>query len=47
MGGPSYLTNPPPFDPTKLESVDFHVFANPTTSVPYSFCVTNVVMLTN
>jgi hypothetical protein len=47
VGGPSYLTNPPPFDPTKLESVDFHVVANPSSSVPYAFCVYNVVMLTN
>ena len=47
VGGPAYLTNPPPFDPTKLESVDFHVVVNPVATVPYSFCVTNVVMLTN
>jgi hypothetical protein len=47
VGGPLYLSNPPPFDPTKLESVAFHVFANAVATVPYSFCVYNVIMLTN
>ena len=47
VGGPAYLTNPPRFDPTKLESVDFHVVANSSAAVPYSFCVNNVIMLTN
>ena len=47
VGGPSYLTNPPPFDPTKLEDVDFHVIANTNAPVPFSFCVSNIVMLTN
>ena len=47
VGGPAYLTNPPPFDPTKLESVDFHVFANSSAWVPYAFCIYNLTMLTN
>jgi hypothetical protein len=47
VGGPSYVTNPPRFDPTTLEDVDFHVIDNPGAPVPYSFCVNNVVMLTN
>jgi hypothetical protein len=47
VGGPSYLTNPPPFDPTKLEDVDFHVISNTNAPVPFSFCISNIVMLTN
>jgi hypothetical protein len=46
VGGPFYLTNPPPFDPTKLEAVAFHVITNASAPVPYSFCINNVVMLT-
>jgi hypothetical protein len=34
-------------DPTKLEDVDFHVIANTSAPVPFSFCVSNIVMLTN
>jgi hypothetical protein len=47
VGGPSYLTAPPPFDPTKLEDVDFHVISNTNAPVPFSFCISNIVMLTN
>jgi hypothetical protein len=47
VGGPSYLTDPPLFDPTKLESVVFHVFGNASAAVPYSICVNNVTLLTN
>ena len=47
VGGPLYLTSPPRFDSTKLESVAFHVVVNTNATVPYSFCVKNVVMLTD
>jgi hypothetical protein len=47
VGGPAYLTNPPRFDPTRLESVAFHVVVNASAPVPYLFCINNVVMLTN
>ena len=47
VGGPFYLTTPPRFDPTKLEDVDFHVVVNTSAPVPYSFCISNVVMLTD
>src|SRR4029077_12392373 len=45
VGGPAYLASPPPFDPTKLEAIQFHVpsdFENR----PYNFCIKNTVMLT-
>jgi hypothetical protein len=47
VGGPFYLTDPPPFDPNKLEDVDLHVIANPVAPIPYSFCINNIVMLTS
>jgi hypothetical protein len=51
VGGPFYLINngttPPPFDATKLEAMQFHVPSNPSAAVSYSFCVRNIIMLTN
>jgi hypothetical protein len=47
VGGPHYLPSPPPFDPTLLESVQFHVVSNTTAPVPFSFCISNVMLLTN
>lgn len=53
IGGPLYLTTqtnpvtPPPFDPTKAQSIQFQVFTNTSTTVPYSFCVANLTLLTN
>jgi hypothetical protein len=51
VGGPLYLVNngttPPPFDPSKLETVRFHVITNAVAPVPYSFCISNVIALTN
>jgi hypothetical protein len=47
IGGPFYLGNPPPFDPTQLRTIGFHVVSNANEAVPYSFCIKNVVLLTN
>jgi hypothetical protein len=47
VGGPNYIPNPPPFDPTKLLAIDFHVVANQVGPVPFSFCLSNLMMLTN
>jgi hypothetical protein len=38
---------PTAFDPTMLESVLFHVPTNVTSTGPYSFCVSNLRLLTN
>ncbi len=51
VGGPFYLAEtvppvtPPPFDPTKVESMQFQVFTNASTTTPYSFCVSNLALL--
>ena len=47
VGGPEYVSSPPPFDPTKLESVWFEVVSNASSPVHYSFCISNVTALTN
>jgi hypothetical protein len=47
VGGPAYLHDAaPPFDPSTLEAIDFHVTTT-TMPVRYSFCVSGIVMLTN
>jgi hypothetical protein len=49
--GPYYLTQqtppvtPPPFDATKVQSIQFQVFTNPTAPTPYAFCVSNLALL--
>jgi hypothetical protein len=47
VGGPEWVSSPPPFDPTKLQSVWFQVVSNGSSPVDYSFCITNVTALTN
>jgi len=47
VGGPLYLPSPPAFDPTKLESIRFHVVSNNVQAVPFSFCISNLILLTN
>jgi hypothetical protein len=42
-----YLTAAPPFDPTKLEMISFHVVSNTSAPTSYSFCINNVMLLTN
>lgn len=47
VGGPPNLQGAPPFDPSKLKSIQFHI---PSSSGPYptsyNFCILNTVMLT-
>jgi hypothetical protein len=48
IGGPLYLgATAPPFDPTKIESIAFHVVSRDYSPAPYDFCINNVVLLTN
>ena len=53
VGGPMYLTTqnppttPPKFDNTQVLSIQFQVFTNDKTAVPYQFCVANLTLLTN
>jgi len=47
VGGPMYLPSPPPFDPTKLEAIHFHVVSNSFEPVPFNFCLSNLMLLTN
>jgi hypothetical protein len=47
VGGPFYLTNPPPFDPTMLTGITFQVVSNSSGPVPFNFCVNNAMLLTN
>jgi hypothetical protein len=53
VGGPYYLgqQNPPtdftmyPFDPKKVESIQFQVTTNQNATVPYNFCVSNLALI--
>jgi hypothetical protein len=47
VGGPYYLAAPPAFDPTKIQSIWFHVVSNRFEPVPYSFCLSNLKLLTD
>ena len=53
VAGPYYLTQatppvmPPRFDPTQVLSIQFQVFTNTTSPTPYSFCVSNLRLLTD
>jgi hypothetical protein len=48
IGGPLYLgADAPPFDPTKIESVAFHIIGNNDAPAPYDFCISKLVLLTN
>jgi hypothetical protein len=44
--GPMYLAAPPPFDPMSIQLVQFHIITNATAATPYSFCISNVKVLT-
>lgn len=46
VGGPGYLASPPPFDPSKLEEIQFHVPSTNYETRPYSFCIRNTFLLT-
>lgn len=55
IGGPSYLSSqtPPvdvtkyPFDKTMIQSIQWQVFTNATSATPYSFCISNLSVLTD
>jgi hypothetical protein len=47
VGGPYYLSVPPPFDPSKLESVVFFVTTSAAGPVPFMFCISNLILLTD
>jgi len=51
IGGPKYLSDqnitPPPFDKTKIQSIQFQVTTNASTTTPYNFCINNLTLLTN
>jgi hypothetical protein len=46
VGGPFYVAAPPPFDPRRLEAIQFHVPSVDFETRPYNFCIKNTVMLT-
>jgi hypothetical protein len=45
--GPMYEISAPPFDPTQLVAIQFHVITNATTAVPFNFCISNLTALTS
>jgi hypothetical protein len=53
IGGPMYLTtqtppiSPPAFDKTMVQAIQFQVFSNAAAAIPYSFCVSNLTLLTD
>jgi hypothetical protein len=48
VGGPFYVPQPAPaFDPMNINSIQFHVFTNTSSSIPYDFCIANLSALTN
>jgi hypothetical protein len=46
VDGPFYLSNPPPFNPAKLQSLWFGVFTNATAPFDFAFCISNLTLLT-
>jgi hypothetical protein len=42
VGGPMYEANPTMFNPAKILSMQFHVVANTSSTVPYDFCITHL-----
>jgi hypothetical protein len=48
VGGPMYLgPGAPPFDPTMIDTVAFHIKSRPDAPTPYDFCISNLALLTN
>jgi len=47
VGGPFWFAGAPPFDPTKIEWVAFHVVSTDIAPVPFDFCLTNLSLLTD
>lgn len=44
--GPFYATNAPPFDPTTILSMQFHIYTG-AMARPFDYCISNVKALTN
>ena len=42
VGGPLNAGAPTPFDRTKILSMHFHVVSNETSTVPFSYCISNL-----
>jgi hypothetical protein len=38
----NWVSGPVPFDPTRLSSIEFHVYTNATSPKPFDFCITNL-----
>jgi len=47
VGGPMYLTTATPFKPQNIVSMQFHVVANTSSTVPFQYCISNLVPLTD
>jgi hypothetical protein len=47
VGGPLWYAAPPPFDPTKIEWIAFHVVSTEVAPVPFDFCLKNLALLTD
>jgi hypothetical protein len=46
VGGPMFAgPTAPPFDPTRISWISFHVVSTTTGAVPYSFCIRNLALL--
>ena len=45
VGGPNYLTSPMPFDKTKILSMQFHVVAGTSSTIPFNYCISNLKAL--
>ena len=42
VGGPEGIASPMPFDKTKILSMRFHVVTNTSSTIPFSYCITDV-----
>ncbi|HEY5448014.1 MAG TPA: hypothetical protein VIQ54_04655 [Polyangia bacterium] len=47
INGPFWFNEAPPFDPTKIEWIAFHVVSTTDAPVPFDFCLRNLVLLTD
>jgi len=47
VGGPMYLSPHMPFDKTKIQSMQFHVVSNTSSTIPFTYCISNLTPLTD